>query len=133
MSEEDEKTVIEEKAYLDYIADYVLHRISMPDEHGNLLQPDLTQPGVEVNPDLPPESTSNNPAPEERGVSGRGDAGRDGEAGGAQNSASVLCVTEKGGGCRETGVEREWGASGRNSIVRVALSRRWRLFLGGAP
>lgn len=31
-----------------YIADYLMERVSMPDENGNLLQSDLTQPGVEV-------------------------------------------------------------------------------------
>ena len=31
-----------------YIADYLLHRITMPDQDGNILQPDVTQPGVQV-------------------------------------------------------------------------------------
>lgn len=92
MSEEEEKTAIAEKAYLAYIADYVLHRISMPDEHGNLLQPDITQPGVEVNPDLPPEGINNNSAVQGKGAPGKGDAGREGEPDVAQKSASVLGV-----------------------------------------
>lgn len=92
MSEEEEKAATSEKANLAYIADYVLHRISMPDEHGNLLQPDLTQPGVEVNPDLPPEGTGNNPTAEERDAPETEDALRGSQSDDAQKPVSVLCV-----------------------------------------
>ena len=52
--EEEERKAIKhsqslsEQAHMGYIADYLLHRITMPDQNGNLLQPDVTQPGVEV-------------------------------------------------------------------------------------
>lgn len=44
---------LQEEAQMAYMADYLLQRISMPDEEGNLLQPDLLQPEVQVNPALP--------------------------------------------------------------------------------
>ena len=31
-----------------YIGDYVVHRLTMPDESGNLLQPDVTRPDEQV-------------------------------------------------------------------------------------
>lgn len=31
-----------------YIGNYVVHRLTMPDDHGNLLQPDVTRPDEEV-------------------------------------------------------------------------------------
>ncbi len=31
-----------------YIGNYVVHRLTMPDDNGNLLQPDVTRPDEEV-------------------------------------------------------------------------------------
>ncbi|CAM9930851.1 unnamed protein product, partial [Hapterophycus canaliculatus] len=42
-----------EKAHMTYVSDYIVHRITMPDADGNILQPDVTRPGEEVNPGLP--------------------------------------------------------------------------------
>ncbi|CAM9359212.1 unnamed protein product, partial [Ectocarpus sp. 8 AP-2014] len=39
---------LSEKAHMAYIADYIVHRITMPDGNGNLLQPDVTRPEEEV-------------------------------------------------------------------------------------
>lgn len=47
-SSEEELEEDETRGRMAYIADYLLHRVSMPDEHGNILQPDVTQPGVQV-------------------------------------------------------------------------------------
>lgn len=51
--EEEEQRALEEEARMSYMTEYLLHRISMPDENGDLLQPDLLQPGVvRINPRL---------------------------------------------------------------------------------
>ncbi|CAM9509175.1 unnamed protein product, partial [Choristocarpus tenellus] len=42
-----------EEAHMGYISDYLLNHLCMPDMYGNLLQPDLLQPEVPVNPGLP--------------------------------------------------------------------------------
>ncbi|CAM9523503.1 unnamed protein product [Pylaiella littoralis] len=49
----DKRETLREKAHMAYVADYIVHRITMPDGNGNLLQPDVTRPEEEVNPALP--------------------------------------------------------------------------------
>ncbi|CAM9534676.1 unnamed protein product [Ectocarpus sp. 6 AP-2014] len=51
--QQQEDQALSEKAHMAYIADYIVHRITMPDGNGNLLQPDVTRPEEEVNPGLP--------------------------------------------------------------------------------
>eukprot|EP00903_Cladosiphon_okamuranus_P020676 g18985.t1 len=49
---EEQEQALAEKANMAYMTDYVVHRLTMPDKNGNLLQPDLTRPEEQVNPDL---------------------------------------------------------------------------------
>ncbi|CAM9273121.1 unnamed protein product [Ectocarpus sp. 12 AP-2014] len=51
--QQQEDQALSEKAHMAYMADYIVHRITMPDGDGNLLQPDVTRPEEEVNPGLP--------------------------------------------------------------------------------
>lgn len=48
MSSGEQERAIAEKAKMAYIANYVVHRLTMPDQNGNLLQPDVTRPEEEV-------------------------------------------------------------------------------------
>lgn len=46
--QQQEDQALSEKAHMAYMADYIVHRITMPDGNGNLLQPDVTRPEEEV-------------------------------------------------------------------------------------
>lgn len=48
MSSGEQEKALAEKANLAYMADYVVHRLTMPDKNGNLLQPDVTRPEEQV-------------------------------------------------------------------------------------
>lgn len=48
MTSAEQEKVLADKANLAYMADYVVHRLTMPDGNGNLLQPDLTRPEEKV-------------------------------------------------------------------------------------
>lgn len=48
MSSGGQELALAEKANLVYMADYVVHRLTMPDVNGNLLQPDVTRPEEDV-------------------------------------------------------------------------------------
>lgn len=48
MTSGEQEKALAEKASLAYMADYVVHRLTMPDSNGNVLQPDLTRPEEQV-------------------------------------------------------------------------------------
>lgn len=48
MSSGEQERALTEKANTAYMADYVVHRLTMPDRNGNLLQPDVTRPEEQV-------------------------------------------------------------------------------------
>ncbi|CAM9731047.1 unnamed protein product [Scytosiphon promiscuus] len=56
-----------ERAHAMYIADYIVHRITMPDADGNVLQPDVTRPDEEVNPGLPSSGQRDSSSKTKRG------------------------------------------------------------------
>lgn len=48
MTSGEQEKALAEKANMAYMTDYVVHRLTMPDKNGNLLQPDLTRPEEQV-------------------------------------------------------------------------------------